>query len=63
MKKLTKAQKVKSVSESEDVINAVKILCGLYDDLKLKSFIRYTYNIDNREFELTFQQKHSEIYK
>lgn len=53
---LTPDQKCQAVSHSPEVKNCIKLLYALYEDLELKSFIRYKIEIDGKEFELAFQE-------
>lgn len=58
--KLTPKDKVTIIQGAPEILNAVKLLCALNDEIKCKSHIRLTYDIGNitkegkqRKFELT----------
>jgi len=54
MENLTKEQKVAIVSNSEEIIIAVKILIALMRDANLKKNMTILYKLDFDDYELSF---------
>jgi len=54
--------KLKKVQQSDEVVNAAKILIAAFYDCKLNSHIRFTYELeDGIRFELTLLELKNEL--
>lgn len=55
---MTDQEKIEAISKSPEIIEAVKLLISVYEDLELKSHIRLGYNLNEedgiRQYEITF---------
>lgn len=54
MENLSKEQKVSIVSQSEEIMTAVKMLISLMEDADLKNNVTIGYELKNEDYELIF---------
>lgn len=62
-KEMSPQDKLRIFSNMPEVVQSVKLLKAIYDDMDCQAFIRLTWDFGDKEFELIFQETKSMDFK